>query len=217
MNALIDAYFRMPRAGRWLVLFVLFVGAYLLVVEPALDATNAARSRADNLESALQRERRLLAPESDTGQMLELGMENFGLPRHPAEPGARPEVLQRTVNAVLIRHGVTNATYSERSAAIRSDEAAGVVGLGNRLDRYVLDVSFDAEPAVVVAILSDLENARDVTAVSRVRIDKSGAGRSRTGQTGTGRDVRASIAVETWIAAPDTAGASLAGSAGVRP
>lgn len=215
MNALLDAYLRMPRAGRWLVLFAVFVGAYLLVIEPVLDATNAARTRADNLESALRRERQLLAPESDTGRMLELGMENFGLPRHPAEPGARPEALQRTVNAVLIKHGVTNATYSERSAAIRSDDAVGVVGLGNRLDRYVLDVSFDAEPSVVVAILSDLERSRDVTAVSRVRIDKSGAGRSRSGQSGAGRDVRASIAVETWIAAPDASGSSLA--AGVRP
>lgn len=216
MSTIADWFNSLPRAGKWLVVFVLFVAAYLLAIEPALDAANAARTRADNLEAALLRERRLLAPESDSGQTLELGMGNFGLPRHPAEAGARPEALQRTVNAVLLEHGVTNATYSERSGAIGAEEAAGVVGAGFRLSRFVLDVSFDADPRVVIAILSALESSRDVTAVSRVRIDKGSAGRARSGSSGSGRDVRATIAVESWIAAPEAPRSSVAIGTGGR-
>jgi len=209
MNRLIELVTRMPRAGRWLLVFVAFIAIYLLAIEPALDAASVARARADSLESDLRRERLLLAPSSRAGGELERAVSTFGLPRHPADAGARPEALQRTVNAILLDHGVENAAYSERSGAIRADEAGAVVGATARLDRYVLDVAFEAAPGTVMAILADLEQDREVTAVSRVKIDKAvgGGGRSRDSSDDAppappARTVRVMIAVESWIAAP---------------
>ncbi len=204
MNNLFDTFNRLPRAARWLLLFGAFVALYYLVLEPALDAANSARNRADRLETALRRERELLAINSQVGRELERGVATYGLPRHPTDPGARPEALQRAVNAILIAHGVGNAVYSERSGTIRADEAVAVVSPGARLDRFVLDVTFEATPETTVAILADLEKASEVTAVSRIKLDKSGAGRARTPSAG-GRTVRVSIAVESWIAAPGAA------------
>lgn len=202
MNKLLDSFNTLPRAVRWLLIFAAFLAAYYLVLEPALDATNTARNRADQLEATLRRERSLLAANSLAGRELERGAATYGVPRHPTDPTARPETLQRSVNTILLKHGVENAVYSERSGTIRPDEAVAVVGAAAKLDRYVLDVIFETTPAVAMAILADLEQASEVTAVSRIKIDKSLAGRGRSADAGSGRAVRVTIAVESWIAAP---------------
>lgn len=205
MSKLIDSFNRMPRSARWLAGFGAFLGLYYGVLEPSLDAANTARDRADRLEIALRRERALLAANSQAGRELERGVATYGLPRHPTDPAARPETLQRAVNAILLKHGVENATYSERSGIIRADEAAAVVGAGSKLDRFVLDVTFEASPDDTIAILADLEQAPDVTAVSRIKIDKAVATRSRGSEESHSRTVRVTIAVESWIAGPGAA------------
>lgn len=199
MSSLAESYNRVPRAMRWLVLFGAFIAAYYIVLEPTLDSANRARDRADRLEASLRRERALATSVGRAGGEFDRAVRTYGLPRHPTDPEVRPESLQRAVNAILMKHGVSNATYSERLGAIPSSDAVAVVGAAARLDRFVLDVSFDAAPADALAILSDLEQAREVTSISRVKFDKSAAGRSRDGGEG-GRMVRVNIAVESWIA-----------------
>lgn len=216
MNSLIESYKRVPRALRWLLFFGGFIVVYYAVLEPALDSANRARDRADRLEASLRRERAISSSAGRPGGELDRAVRTYGLPRHPTDPEARPESLQRTVNAILMKHGVSNATYSERMGAIPSSDAAAVVGAAAKLDRFVLDVSFDASPADALAILSDLEQAREVTSISRVKIDKAAAGRSRDSGEG-GRVVRVNIAVESWIAGRSSSASTASLSFGGRP
>ncbi len=204
MSSVSDRLNRMPRSMRWLLAFAAFLALYFGVLEPALTAASTSRDRADRLEATLRRERSLLAANSQAGRELERGVATYGLPRHPTDTAARPEMLQRAVNAILVKHGVGNAAYSERSGTIPATEAATVVGAGARLERFVLDVTFEASPENAIAILADLEQASEVTAVSRIKLDKSGAGRARNGASSGSRVVRVTIAVESWIASPGT-------------
>jgi hypothetical protein len=194
---------------RWLIVFGVFIIAYYIVLEPTLDAANTARNRADVLEAAVRRDRAMLASAARRGGEIDRAVVTYGLPRHPARPDARPEGLQRAVNMILMDNGVSNATYSERSAPIRSDEAVRVVGQAAKLDRFVLDVTFEASPERAMAILAKLEQAEEVTSISRVKIDKSAAGRGR--DSDGARTVRVNIAVESWIAGRAAGGSTAEG------
>ena len=197
MSKLSDSFNRMPRAMRWLSFFGAFLVLYFGVLEPSLVAANAARDRADRLEIALRRERALLATNSQAGRELERAVKTYGLPYHPTDPALRAEALQRGVNAVLMKHRVEDASYNERSGTISADAATAVVGATSKLDRFVLDVTFEATPEDAIAILADLEQTPEVTAVSRIKMDKALAGRSRD----SGGTVRVTITIESWIAA----------------
>ncbi len=214
---LLELLNQLPRAAKWLVVFAAFIVAYFAVIEPTLNATNVARNRADRLEAALRRERALLATNSETGRMLSTGIRTYGLPRHPTDANVRPETLQRTASSILLDHGVENATYNERPSTIRTEEATAVVGSNNRLERFVVDVTFETSPTEAMAILADLEQARDITAVSRVKIDKALNNRGRADDSSGLRIVRVTITVESWIAlrvSASTASASWAPEGG---
>lgn len=197
LSSFSETYNRVPRAMRWLIVFGVFILGYYLVLEPSLDSANQARDRADRLETALRRDRAMLASGGRRGGELDRSVTVYGLPRHPTEPDARPENLQRAVNKILMDQGISNATYSERSGVIPADKAVAVVGQAARLERFVLDVTFETTPERAMSILATLEQTPEVTAISRVKIDKSTNSRDRDSG---GRIVRVNIAVESWIA-----------------
>lgn len=209
MKRLVDSVMRLPRAARWAVLAAVVFGAYFLVVEPLLDLTNRHAAAADAIESNLRRAGELSSDDSDTGRIIATGIRAFGRPKLPTDPSARPEVIHRVVDDVLELHGVENRTKTERSSTL-TGERARALAEGGRIERYIVEVSFDAPQEAVAGIIADLERSPEISAVSRVKIDRTAVG-GRWGEESADEHgmVRATIAAETWVfirARPGSAG-----------
>lgn len=218
MNAWLTRFRALPRAARWAILAGIAFGAYFLVIEPLLDRTNRFDARADAIEDNLRRAGRLADQDSDEGRLVINGMQAFGRPQPPNAASARPEAVQRVVDQVLESHGVANRTKTERSSTITGDRARALAADG-RLERSIIEVSFEAPQEVVAAIIADLERSPGISSISRVKIDRtavrglfgedlggSGPGGAATGSS-AGR-VRATISAEAWVLIKPRAGES---------
>ncbi len=183
-----------PRAARWLVVFVAALGAYFLVVEPALDSTLRLGGSADALESRLRG-----ASSSDQGFVsalgqVESGVQRFGAVNLPVESTAGSEAFNRRVAEILKAHGVRDSTATDREVPVASGPLTQVYTAQNmRLDRLVKDLQFETTPDNVARVIADFERAPEIVAVSRVQITKLQSGRGVPAGT-----VRANITAEAW-------------------
>ena len=198
MNRLWSLFSGLPRAGKWIVFAVAGVLFYFYGVEPALQATKDLNNKADALARGLAREHELSSPQSEDGRILDVGLSSFGMPYLPTDGRARPDALHKAVDAILRKNGVRDSNIVEKTATLRGDLVTAMAGNGARFDRYVLDVTFETDQQSLVSILSDLERAPEVTAISRVRIDHPAAAR---GSKGSSRTLRVTISPEIWVAA----------------
>jgi hypothetical protein len=204
MNALVKKYKNLPRSGRWLVWTLVLVVVYFGVVEPVLTMTASAKAHADALAAGLQRERALTSTDSDQGRTLAAGRLNFGEPYLPEDPANKPEALHKVVDEILQKHDIGNRVKSERHIRISTDEASQLLGplaATASVERLILDISFEAAPEVVTAILADLEQAKEVAAISRVEIRRQDAGGRGSTAPSNSKIVKATISPEAWVIA----------------
>ncbi|HYE02434.1 MAG TPA: hypothetical protein VD963_04270 [Phycisphaerales bacterium] len=181
-------YARTPRAARWAFLASLGIVLYFGLVEPALDARARAAARAEALANQLDQERLLAA----SAQSIPAALAAPALPRPAAEA---KQALYERVNTILAEHGVS-ADRSERLAALVPNPAiADLVSPGQSLERLIIDLTFEAAPEVITAVVADLEAAPEVTALARVSLRRA---ESRAGGGASGR-VRAIVSPETWV------------------
>ncbi|MCC6229281.1 MAG: hypothetical protein IT432_08655 [Phycisphaerales bacterium] len=184
----------MPRAARWLIAFVAGLGAYFLVIEPALDSTLRMNSSSEQIESHLRG-----ASTSDQGFVSALGQvdsgtQRFGTVNLPVESTAGSEAFNRRIAEILKAHGVRDSTASDREVPVASGPLTQVYAPDNmRLDRLVKDLQFESTPDTVARVIADCERAPEIVAVSRVQITKLQSGRGVPAGT-----VRANITVEAW-------------------
>lgn len=202
MNAIFARLAALPRAAKWLLGLVALLVIYFGVVEPSLEATAAARARADTLAAGLAKERDLTSTDSDQGRILENGRRSYGEPYLPEAPENRPEALHTRVDTVLEHYGVTNRVKNERRVRLTADDAAklvGALGATSGVERLILDISFESSPENISKILADLEQAREVAAISRVELRRPDASGRGAATTSGGRVIKATISAEAWV------------------
>lgn len=215
MNTLLQKYASLPRAGKWLVWTLVLVVVYFGVVEPVLTITAQSKSHADTLAAGLAREQALTSQDSEQGRILEDGRRSFGEPYLPEDPANRPEALHNAVDAILQKHNIGNRVKNERHVRMASDEASqllGALAATSTVERLILDITFEASPDTVHSILAELEQAREVAAISRVEIRRPdvGGGRGAPPSSGT-KTVKATISPEAWIVTTTAAGGAPGG------
>lgn len=195
MNALIARYNALPFVGKALVWAVAVVAVFFGVIDQLLSRADTVASRASGLESALSRRAAFADESSSDSQFIAGAKAVFGRPHMPGEGGARPETIYRLVNGVLEGHGVSDRSITESRTRLSGD-AARALGSGE-IDRFMLVVTFEADAATVIEIVGELEKAREIAAVSRVKIDKANVRDS----SGADDLVRATIVPEAWLPA----------------
>jgi len=125
----------------------------------------------------------------------------YGKPKMPSAGGLKPEEFTRVVNGILESHKINGGNINERSktrmTGLSADQKS-ILGVSD-IDRQILEVTFEATPTEVAALLADLERAPEVAAISRVRIDHAN---SRSGDIE--ELVRTTIIAEAWLAASGT-------------
>ncbi len=216
MNAdlLIERFRALPRSVRWLAWLVAALVGYFGVVEPLLDWRTSLEARADALALSLEREQQLAAAASSTSSTLAVSRAMFGAPLLPGPDAARKQAFSARVNAILRDHNVV-ARITERQTPLREPQAASLVDPEFRVERLVLDLTFEAAPDTVAKVLADLEKAEEVSGVGRLSVRKATETSRPGSKDAPARIVRAQISVETWIAVKSSAlGAAPSGRAG---
>ena len=182
----------LPRALQWLTYLVLFVGFYFGVITPLWNMVDKTGDRAAGLQRTLSRAKELSTTESPDGAMIASVQSSFGRPLMPGSSRLTPEAFGRVVDGILEGHEVQDRTVTERTVQMAQADADRL--RAGKVNRLILEVTFEAKQETVIAILADLERAPEVAAVSRVRIDRTGIRDEGT------QLVRATISPEAWIA-----------------
>jgi hypothetical protein len=205
MNALLQKFNALPRAFKWLIALGVFLIAYFAIIEPILGFAQTWERRASTLQTAIARDKELASEEGE-GHAIEQSQALFGSPRTPGKNQVAPETLYRLVNSILEAHGVTDRSVNERSVPMTGDQAASL-GAG-AITRIILDVSFESDSLTVISVLAELERSPEVSAISRVKIDKMGQ-RSGAAADEASDSVRVTLAPEAWISATGSGAAAI--------
>lgn len=184
----------LPRTGRWLILAALFIGAYFVVIEPALDATASLAARGDVLQAGLERRRANDQRGGEAETRSALAAARFG-ETFPPGGAERAGELNACVERVLREKQVSSLTIRSRALTPLGRSAfAGVISESEQAQRLVLDVDFECAPAVAMEIISELEQSPEVTALGRVILRKAGGEEKKV--------LQVSLAPETWVITP---------------
>lgn len=214
MNRAVAAYKSLPRAGRWFVWALVCVAAYFGVVEPVIDRASGISARADAAAAALVAYDSGRSTQDREAADIRRGLRQFGPVLLPGEPGERSVAFNRRITEILDKQGVKYPLSTVKTASLGAGPLDKSMPAGQRVERLIRDVQFDATPEQVSAVLAELERSPEVASVSRVQIRRAGEGRGGAGGGGVGgaggaggRTVRANITVEGLvIARKDRAG-----------
>ena len=201
MNTLLARYAALPRAARWLILGGAFFVVYFAVIEPVLKRTYDLNTSADALAASLARERRLAAAWSDSNTPAAAAKAAFGSPALPGPIEPRSRALYTRVSKIFEAHNIV-PDIAERRVPLRADQVQALAGGGSRIDRFILDLTFEASPETAAEILAELERSEEVAAVGRVQIRRLDASRAGASGEGGPRRVRAVLSPEAWVIIP---------------
>ena len=202
MSSLFQRFAALPRAIKWLVYLGLFLVGFFLVIRPAQNFSDTVSEKAKHLEDALAARNDFNTSDAGNGGIITALQGVYGTPLRPGG-GLNPESFRRVVNGILENHNITDSSINERPRVQMSGltpEQASALGIAS-VDRLILEVTFEASPEVVIAILAELERSPEIASVSRVKIDRSISRLSEDEHL-----VRATITPEAWIAAVSATG-----------
>jgi hypothetical protein len=214
MNNLFSKFMALPRVAQWAIEAIAFLIVFFGIVKPVWSLGDSVGDKASRLESAIARRNDFASPASGDGANLAAYKAAFGTPMMPKDGGLKPEAFTRVVDSVLESHNVTDRNVTERRIRM-TKEQSDVLG-PFPIDRLIEEVTFEADPATVVAILAELERSPEVAAVSRVRLDRASVrGGMNLGDAEDEQHVRATITPEAWIVASNASGFSSGDSSSV--
>jgi hypothetical protein len=185
----------LPRAGRWLAVFLGFLGLSYLAIEPAVDAYTRFTGQAEADRAALVRFEQAEDQVRRDAEATTLGLKNFGVVDPPGESEARSEALNRAIDQILRRNGVEGHTSTTRTVPMPKGRLSEKIPTGFRLERLSKTIDFTAHPGAVAGVIADLEQAPVVATISSVSL-KQAESRDRSG-----RLLNATISIEAWVLA----------------
>jgi hypothetical protein len=112
----------------------------------------------------------------------------------PGDPRERADAFNRRINEVLKSRGVTDHTGTTRTISLATGPVnTALDASGQRVDRFIRELQFEADPETLASVLADLDRSPEVAAISKVQ--------ARKAEEGGGRLLRATVSVEAWVLA----------------
>jgi hypothetical protein len=184
----IEGLMNMQRALRWATLAALGLVVFLIWSELVQPIAAELNVKADRIENNV-REIRSVERDIRTLNAKQGLVTAIGPVRAPATVAEGLNQFNEVVLDVLQKNGAVNANFSSRSRGkLPKSALTSVTSPGERIDRLVGDVKFDATPRSAVAIISQLESSPYVEAINGVRIVKD-----------TGGKVKVTLTIEAWL------------------
>jgi hypothetical protein len=190
MTRLLASIRAMPRALQWGLAAVIGLIVYFAAVEPALEARAGLAGEADRKADALL----ALAHGTRESDEIALGIRRFGSVAPPGDPRERADAFNRRVNDILDTHKVTDRTGTTRTIPLAQGPLSSALEAGGqRVDRVVRELQFEASPETLAAVVAELERSPEVAAISKVQ--------ARKADEESGRVLRTILTVEAWVLA----------------
>ncbi len=190
------AYARLPRSGRWLVWLGVVVAGYFGVVEPVMNRRAALAAEAGRIEAVLKAKAEARTRVAESERVVQESAKFFGRPALPAASVDGSAMFEARINQVFAANKVSpRITYRDPIALAGERPGALVSGATQRLDRLVVELSFETDVVTLVNLLKDLEHAREITAVSKVNLRKQPAPSKKPGDAGP---LMVSLTAEAW-------------------
>ncbi|MFN9992379.1 MAG: hypothetical protein ACK54H_03455 [Phycisphaerales bacterium] len=193
MNRLIERWKQQPRSMQWAILAALGLAAFYGLVDPLLEATEKVKSRADAKAAMLDQYQQNRQALETADKTVALGVSRLGNIEMPIESESRAVDFNSMIDDVLSRQDLGDRSSTSRTVPLGNNSAlAGVIDASLKVDRLVTELQLTGQPEAIAQIIADLERNPLVTTISRVQMRKA-EGRD------SGRNIRASISVETWV------------------
>ena len=122
-----------------------------------------------------------------------LGVSRLGNVEMPVVSETRAVEFNRVIDSILSKHDLSERSSTSRTVPLGNKSGLStVIDSAYQVERLVTDLQLVAEPEAIAEIIAEFEKHPIVTTLSRVQLRKA-EGRD------VGRNVRASISVETWV------------------
>ena len=195
-DTLIQRVQAMPRAIQWLVLaavgFVLFL-LWDSVIRPLCVEFDKTSSRIESQLNEIRDGRNV------TKDLRASAMKNtvvsLGAVAKPEPIDDVSGKLNTLVNETLKKHAATNPNFSARTRGKLPNNALTSIRQGGRIDRYTVDLKFEATPQAAAAIIADIESSPAVHSINSIRMVRD-----------TGGKVKVTLAFEAWTLENKTRG-----------
>jgi hypothetical protein len=196
MNALIQRFRALPRSGKWLAGFAVFLAVYFIAIEPLATLYGAVRIQAEQNRAKLLEAGARVDRRGQEQQRIVLGSSRYGSVSPPGPEQRIAGELDLTIARVLDAHGITSPTITtRRSSPLGPGPLQDEFGEAARIERVVKVIEFEASPERAAGVLGDLEASPAVVGVPFAQLRRTGG---RAGQAGE-RVVRAEFRVEAWV------------------
>lgn len=193
MNRLVERWKQQPRAMQWAILAGLGLAAFYGLIDPLLETTAKVKARADAKAAMLDQYQQNRQALETADKTVALGVSRLGNIEMPIESESRAVEFNRMIDDVLSRQDLGDRSSTSRTVPLGNNSAlAGVIDASLKVDRLVTELQLTGQPEAIAQIIADLERNPLVTTISRVQMRKA-EGRD------SGRNIRASISVETWV------------------
>jgi hypothetical protein len=195
MQSIMQQYQKMSRAMQWATLAALGLALYFMwdnAIRPVTDDLN------DDADVIARDVSELRSIETESQRLKDFKSPvvwNIGPVRPPAAVAEGSKKFNDVVLEVLQKHGATNTNFSSRPRGKLPRSALVSYANNGRIDRLTGDIKFDASPEKAAAIIAELESSPDIEAITSLRLVRD-----------TGRKVRVTLTVETWVLATDATG-----------
>jgi hypothetical protein len=198
VSALLAGYRALPRAGRWLVWAALLLALYFAAIEPAVDRAARLNRTADAAGAALVSYEQGRNAREQQQAAIKRGLRLFGAVDLPADAAERSVAFNRRIAEVLEKQGIKGHSTTTRTAPLNAGGGDGVAPGGQRVERLVKELQFDATPEQLSAVLAQLEQSPEVASVSKVQVKRAPEGQPHSAGP---RALRASLTVECLVLA----------------
>lgn len=159
----------LPRAAKWGVIAGALFGGFLVLDEAIWPIADRMNERSDRWVAMLDR-----AAERADGLPPEIAANAiaYGPNEVPEDEARGMRKLAATVDGVLRKKGVSK--YSQdlrRGQQLGTDVLGDIAGpLGGTMGRTIADISFEAAPDDVTAIIADLDGSADIDAITDLKL-----------------------------------------------
>lgn len=197
-------YAALPRSGRWLVWLGAFLAVYFLAIEPVLTRRAALAAEATRIEAALAAKAQARTRVAESERVVTQGAGFFGRPALPGASVDNSAMFEARINQVFAANKVS-PRINYRDPVLFTGDTPKVLGGGQKLERLVVELSFETDVITLVNILKDLEHAKEIAAVSKVGLRKQAAPSKKPGDAGP---LLVNLTAEAWALASATTGGS---------
>ncbi|MDZ4830259.1 MAG: hypothetical protein SGJ09_08705 [Phycisphaerae bacterium] len=181
---------------RWCIIVAILLGIYSFADEYPWQTARSFDVKSDRLERVLEDANSRVAA-IEGSEEIKAAVGTFGAIRIPREERDGTLALSKSIDRVMKDSKVKYSLDVRSAGKFPSGALPGIAATGERIEKVVGEMKFDATQDVTAMILQSLEASPDIESVSRVKLSKP--------TSSPEKKVNVQLTVEAWVRVPESA------------